>query len=367
MRNELGINQNIEPMVMTLSENNKLSDEDIKKVYNGLNGNSEIDKIKSAEEITDSEDNMAELTEMESVPVLNGIPEDGNDIQESEKNLDDVLSNYATSPEDIATLHEIIIKYKDGEYENKNLYNDLPESMQNIINSVTMNETPTHLSKSAYNQLKAARNYAAKLLMDDIISDAKMNAIFDEYENGKREIMEYVQQSSQGLIKEATDDVIARIDQLKELHPDKAEVFEKMKSAFVGEVDFSRQIEILNKTSNKKLNKMADRLRDEMLYFNTKVNSNIANVKVPDILEILQLLELALPQYDEDTIKKFVLLICRTIYGINVAESFDDFIYIYRLVNSLYRYKFVNIEGEDQEKEELFDKVSEVMDKIKSH
>jgi hypothetical protein len=240
--------------------------------------------------------------------------------------------------------------------------------MQNIINSVTMNETSyAHLSKSAYNQLKTARNSAAKLLMDDIISDAKMNAIFDEYENGKREIMEYVQQSSQGLIKEATDDVIARIDQLKELHPDKAEIFEKMKSAFVGEVDFSRQIEILNKTSNKKLNKMADRLRDEMLYFNTKVNSNIANVKVPDILEILQLLELALPQYDEDTIKKFVLLICRTIYGINVAESFDDFIYIYRLVNSLYRYKFVNIEGEDQEKEELFDKVSEVMDKIKSH
>ena len=362
MRNELELNQDIEPITdKPLEEGNQLSPEEVKKVYQSFNESNEAETIKAAEEATDAMEDEASLEEVN--------PEDVPEVNETEDDVKTALSAYVSSDEDIALLMDVINRYKAGEYEHKNLYNDLPAQMQDTIKAITISQMPmpTNMNKSYYNQIKSALNGAAKIMLDDIVSDAKLNAIMNEFEQGKQEIMNYVAESSKGIIQEATDDIISRIDQLKEMHPEKAEFFEKMKHAFIGEVDFSKQIEILEHTSPNKLNKLAGRLNSEMQYFNTKVNNNTANVKVPDILEILQLLELAMPQYDEDTIKKFVLLICRTIYSLNVSESFDDFIYIYRLVNSLYRCKFTPVEGDDDTKNELFDKVSEVMDRIKTH
>lgn len=357
MRSELELNKDIEPYSKNINEDNKLTDEQISEVYKSLNSDNVREDIESAEAITDSE--LDEDVSLEEMPDV--------EINETEDDVQAALSSYVTSDEDVAKLLDIVNKYKAGEYEKKNLYNDLPDNLKQMIDNAAIGSISGPMSTSQYNQIKAARKSAAKLLVEDIINDAKMNAVINDFEKGKQEILEYTRQQSQGLITEVTEDILARIDQLKEMYPDRANELETMKSAFVGEVDFGKLLNILNHTSPNKLNKLAGRLNSEMQYFNTKVNNNIANVKVPDILEILKLLELSLPQYDEDIIQKFVLLICRTIYSLDVQNNFDDFIYIYRMMNSLYRYKFTNIEGENVENDELFDKVSEVLDIIKSH
>ena len=102
------------------------------------------------------------------------------------------------------------------------------------------------------------------------------------------------------------------------------------------------------------------RFKDDVYYFNKKVNNNTFGVKVTNIEEIIPIIKVALPQYTEEDIKKFVICICRTIENI---DELAGIAYEYRMVASIYKYKFVPI---DEKGEVIFENISKVIDAILS-
>lgn len=341
----------------------KLTDDQVHHIYNEL---SEIDKtsadnLKAAEEQTESSNYTSEdnnvIEVIEEIPGVNVVPENiSSNIEENENDIKDVLELYDLDDESVIQMLKLIDDYKAGN--TSHLYSKLPEKMQSMVNGVIMTETGG--SPINIKNLTAYRNSTAKMLIDSFISDAKISAAVDDFNKEMSMTMDEMNTEYDKLLNDAIDNVFNKIDEIRSEDPNQAEKIESVKYAFDTATTFEKQLQFAKRTPSNKFNKFITRYKDDVYYFNKRVNSNSIGVKVNDIEEIVPIIKNALPQYTEEDIKKFVICICRTIENI---DELAGIAYEYRMISSIYKYKFVPI---DDKGEIIFENISKVIDVILS-
>ena len=338
-----------------------LTDEQVHHIYNKLSDadKASSDNLAAAKEETEtnnytSEDNTV-IEVSEDIPGVDVVPSSAESVQENENDIKSVLNSYDLDDESIIQIIKVIDEYKAGKQ--TSLYSRLPEKMKRMVNGILMTETGGNIN---YKQLGAARNTIAKMLIDDFINDAKISASVDEFNSEMASAINEMNTEYDSMIGDTIDNVFNKIEEIRLENPDRAEGIEAVKKAFDDASTFEKQLEFAKKTSANKFNKLLTRYDDDVFYFNKTVNSNTVGVKVNDIEEILSIIKMALPQYNEDDIKKFIICICRTIHNI---DDLAGIAYEYRMIASIYKYKFVPI---DEKGEIIFKNISKVIDAILS-
>ena len=344
-------------------EANTITDEQVHHIYDEL---SEVDKtstenLMAAEKETESsnytvEDNNV-IEPMEEIPGVNVTPSNiAESIQESENDLKEALDAYDLDDESTIQMLKIIDEYKAGNTDH--LYSRLPKKLQDMVSGLVLTELGGAMP--GLSQLNGMRNGAAKMLIDSFINDAKISASVDDFNEEMASVINEMNTEYDSMLGDAIDNVFNKIEEIRSENPEQAERIESVKDAFDSATTFENQLEFARHTSPNKFNKFLTRYKDDVYYFNKKVNNNTAGVKVNNIEEIVPIIKAALPQYAEEDIKKFVICICRTIKNV---DELAGIAYEYRMISSIYKYKFVAI---DEKGEVIFENISKVIDAILS-
>lgn len=334
----------------------EMTNEELKKLYDGLFDidKKSVENLKKAEKETEesnytSEDNEEIETDAE-IPGLNDIDE--SSIHETEKDIKDVLSEYDLSDEDAMKTLNIIEEYKAGN--TTGLYFRLPDALKRMVDGIVATEG----AAISFKELNKYRNQAAKMLIDNFIHDAKMQTVVDEFNAEMGETLDNLNAEYDAMMTEAIDSVFDKIDELKVTDPEKAERISKMKKAFEDAETFDRQLEYAKNTTYKKLKKQNDRFKDNAYYFNKRVNNNTAGVKIPEIETLAPIISNQLPDFKPEEVGMFLCCICNTLRD---PDDITEIAYQYRMVSSIYKYRFVEI---DERGKKLFGNISKVIHEI---
>lgn len=341
----------------------KITDEQVHHIYDEL---SEVDKtstdnLAAAEKETESsnyttEDNN-EIKANVEIPGISVTPANiAEAIQEDENDIKGALDAYDLDDESMVQMLKLIEDYKAGNQ--SSLYSKLPKKMQEMVNGILLTET--HGNTLHAREITAIRNGISKMLIDSFINDAKISAAVDDFNTEMASAVDEMNAEYDNMIGDAIDNVFNRIEEIRVENPEQADRIESVKNAFDASTTFEKQLEFAKHTSTNKFNKFLNRYKDDVYYFNKKVNNNTAGVKVTNIEEIIPIIKMALPQYTEEDIKKFVICICRTIGNV---DELAEISYQYRMIASIYKYKFVPI---DCRGEIIFENISKVIDAILS-
>ena len=92
----------------------------------------------------------------------------------------------------------------------------------------------------------------------------------------------------------------------------------------------------------------------------------MTDIKVPDITQLYDIIKLRLPTYSSDDIKAFIVLLARHAMDLDFTEV-KNIAYVYRLVDSIYKYKFITAAYEDEHSKAVMDRVSHIMDEINQY
>lgn len=336
---------------------NSMTDEQVKKVYDTLekeSENSNADKLKDAAAETDNS-NYGKIVEMKNtgLGLDSNITECDEDtfnpdlINETESSYTEIFQSYDISDEDGAKLFEIIRRYKAGE--EFDLYNEMPDRIKPTIDSMRFTS-----------EGKVSKNSAAKFLLDSFINDAKFNAAVEEYNTEINNLMIDSNREFQYLAQDTINEMLSRIDDIRKENPEKADQIEAIKKAFDDSKSFNRQLDYLDHISAKKLNKLLDRYDNECFYFNKKVNKT--DVKIPDIKKIAPIIKKALPGFTEKQTKLFSIVLMKSVENMD-TENIVDLAYIYRLVSNIATFEF-NTDFKSEYAKELFGNIAPVIQKI---
>lgn len=331
-------------------ENNNLTDSKVHDIYNTLAplDADSTNKLNDAHNETLNMDDASteEMKVDDAIPGVDAIPDNMSSKSISDDNIKDTLSNYDLSDEDTLTMVNIINDYMDGNTEN--LYEKLPKDFKYSIDNIVANFS--NISKEK----------ATKFVLDELIHDSSLSEVFDEYNYSIQETLNNMNKEYASIMNEAFNETFNKIEELEVSDPEKAEKIKSIKIAFEESTTFNKQLEFLNNVSKNKLNKWYKRYEYEVEYFNTRVKNNIAKIKLPNVSLLSDIISSALPQYKKDEINKFILIICKSSYKLDM-NNIIDISYLYKMICSIYNYRYTLI---DEKGEVIFSNISKVIEKI---
>jgi hypothetical protein len=337
---------------------NRLTDDQVHTIYDSL---SDIDKkstddLNAAEKETDeanyTSDDNAKIDDSNIIPGIKDVDLSITDsIEESQENIKDALNPYTLDEKATVQMLNLIEEYKKGN--KNNLYSKLPSTFKKTVDMLAEQE----LKNFTGNPLQI-KNAVAALIIESFINDAKMSASVEEFSSEMNKTVAEMHTEYDIMINKAIDDTFSKIDEIRTTNPEQAERLESIKNAFDNALTFEEQLNYVKNTPSFVLRKDLNDYIGILTRFNTKVNNNTFGVKVPKIEEIVPIINNALPKYKMNDIKKFMIAICKTSKD---PKDLAGTAYNYRLISSIYRYKFTAI---DEKGKAIFENISKVIDEI---
>lgn len=230
--------------------------------------------------------------------------------------------------------------------EKYNVYKELPNSMQVMIKSSTLD--------------KVGRNMMARELIEEVIScacvDTEFNKVKDlmgsiakdmDIKNTTKMYTEY----QKGLFE---DNLIAHRDKIKDTDPNKAELIDKIVTSFRNAYTFDNLIEAYKnnggayKAKPIELEKFQTRILNN---FNSKyINSTY---DIPNINQAYHILDKKLPSdIDINDIKRFFILFCK--YTNNYSPSvIEEHTFMYYTIMNIITLNFIDLYEENDENDFL--------------
>lgn len=329
---------------------NILTDEQIGEVYNALKSEDEksIKALKAAQEMTNN-------TKYDSIEEI--VP---NSVEPSQQDYKNVFKEYDITPEEAEKLTKLIVDYRKDK--SIKVYDRLPKFMQKLTSAIRMNFNAEEAKSGRKNRVSAES--ASKLLLDSFISDAEVEAAINQYNEEINKAISDTDKAIDAVFSDAYNEVFSRIDEIRAEDEEIADKLQAIKNAFEDALTFERQLEYVDKVSPNKLKKTAlRRFESEAYYFNKKVN--VTDVKIPDITELIDIIKLHCPQFDELDIRQFLVLLSKSIYDLDMSKI-NNVAYVYRMIDSVYKYKFISAALEDENSKALFGNIAKVINKIVS-
>lgn len=354
------MNEEIKNIENTDSENTVLTDDQVHRIYTVLSDvdKTSVDNLSNAEKETEesnytSDDNNV-IKADDIIPGVDAIPSNiADDINETEEDIKNSLSEYGLDDNGMVQMLKIIEEYKQGK--TTNLYSKLPEMFKNIIDGLIASDAKNASQK----QILSLRNAASKMLIDSFINDAKISASVDEFSNEMKSTINQMNSEYDNMLVDAIDETFSKIEEIRAEDPEKAKRIESVKIAFENALTFDKQLQYAKNTPSYVFKKNLEEYKEYVRTFNKKVNNNTFGVKVPNIEEIIPIIKAAIPnKYTGNAIKKFIICICKTAED---SKELSGIAYNYRMISSIYRYKFTEI---DEKGEIIFENISKVIDEI---
>lgn len=366
-------------------KNNVISDEQVKKISDHLekfNSDKEIYKEIEENENTESElevlegsENLgldsainSEFTEedmrnlgldeetIESLKDVDVCPEDLAKTEIKDNDYLDAFKEYDIPDNEAMVLLELIQKFRMNDTTIK-YYDELPPSVKRMADATRMS-CPYKMSKES----------SATFLIKNFINDAAFARVVDDYTNDMATLMNEMHLDFQNIIHESLDDMMKNIDKIKESNPEQAEKLEKLQNTYKDAISFNKQLEYLDGgISLKKLNKWANRFRDECFYFNKKVSSDAnkaSGIKFVDIGTLVPTIKNALNGFTELEIQRFIIVFIRSTINMDMNDINNTY-YVYSAISSIDSFRF-NSTFDTELGKELFENIAKVIRKINS-
>ena len=344
----------------------QLTENEVKKVYDTLekaNENNDREKLAKASEETNSTE-YSNIEELETTKIIGvdfasennkNVSVEGiinaSEITE-ERSKENMFEEYGLSTEEANEVLKLISEYNTTNVNVTGLYDKLPEKLKEITNGI--------VTESKLSGQRISKDNAAKFIIDSFINDIDFDNILDEYNREMNQIIAESNKEFQYIMKDSFDEIFERIDEIEAEDPEKAKTVRAIKSAFNDACNYSRLLDYLDHISAKKLNKFLNRYDEECIYFNKKVNTT--DIKVPNITLLYPIIKQVLSGFTESQIKKFIIVICKSSYNLNM-DNIVDVSYIYRLINNIVSFKYTN-DFESDFGKEIFGNITVVIQKI---
>lgn len=348
-------------------EDKTITDDQVKLIYNKLDSvdsNSKNNKLEEAKKETETI-NYNSINTIDSNNL--GVPQNDsvnisaedaekiiNAVHETDADYKSVLNQYDIPDNEAEEFFTLLSKYRNKKYiETKGLFNDLPNSLKTLANNM--------YKMANVEGVKISKDNIAKNLIESIINDAKLNKALDEFNEELNQVNIDTSKEYKMLMNEYIENMYKDIDKIEAEDPDKAEILKKIKKAFEDASNFTKELEYLDHTTNKKLEKALNRYKNECFYFNRKINST--DISLPDIDTLYPIIKRALPGYTEKQIKKFIITICKASATYNY-DNIDELAYSYRSIENILAFRMSTADFTSDYAKEIFGKVSVVINKI---
>ena len=270
-----------------------------------------------------------------------------DEIVLSDDDIKETLSIYGVSDEDMGEMIFIINKYRNDK--SYNAYNDLPDSVKKYVIGLVI---PGAVNKDG----------ATRILLDSFVNDTAFGKFMDEYQTELNNVVADSNNKFQALIKDSIDELYSKIDEIRKTNPEQADKIDSIRKALEESKTYKKQLDYVSKLSAKKLNKFYNRYENECAYFNKRINSNTFDIKVPDIRRVYDIIKRRFNGFTESQIKKFIIVISKSVYGIDVT-NIADVSYTYKLVANILDFEY-DAEFKSDSAEEIFNNIKKVIQKI---
>lgn len=259
------------------------------------------------------------------------------------------------SDQELELVLDLILEYR----QNKaiDIYSKLPYGMKLTIDALWKS-----FPKSK--QVSTTKNTLARNLFDNIIFQLKGNIEFDILDKDMTGMHDKIESEIGSIIDDAYQDLFSKIDELKEVDPDKAAEFQKVKDAYYEAMNFDRLKEYVNHCKPREVRKFANRYTNACHRFNKLVNSNPFSVTIPRLEDIYELLKVWVP-VDKDYIKEFCVLLSEMITIELDFTDIGDVTYTHRFINRIYSFRFKTMLDKDiDEANEVFGEVRNIIEML---
>ena len=259
------------------------------------------------------------------------------------------------SDQELELVLDLILEYR----QNKaiDIYSKLPYGMKLTIDALWKS-----FPKSK--QVSTTKNTLARNLFDNIIFQLKGNIEFDILDKDMTGMHDKIESEIGSIIDDAYQDLFSKIDELKEVDPDKAAEFQKVKDAYYEAMNFDRLKEYVNHCKPREVRKFANRYTNACHRFNKLVNSNPFSVTIPRLEDIYELLKVWVP-VDKDYIKEFCVLLSEMITTELDFTDIGDVTYTHRFINRIYSFRFKTMLNKDiNEANEVFGEIRNIIEML---
>ena len=259
------------------------------------------------------------------------------------------------SDQELELVLDLILEYR----QNKaiDIYSKLPYGMKLTIDALWKS-----FPKSK--QVSTTKNSLARNLFDNIIFQLKGNIEFDILDKDMTGMHDKIESEISSIIDDAYQDLFSKIDELKEVDPDKAVEFQKVKDAYYEAMNFDRLKEYVNHCKPREVRKFANRYTNACHRFNKLVNSNPFSVTIPRLEDIYELLKVWVP-VDKDYIKEFCVLLSEMITTELDFTDIGDVTYTHRFINRIYSFRFKTMLDKDiDEANEVFGEIRNIIEML---
>ena len=259
------------------------------------------------------------------------------------------------SDQELELVLDLILEYRQNK--SIDIYSKLPYGMKLTIDALWKS-----FPKSK--QVSTTKNTLARNLFDNIIFQLKGNIEFDILDKDMTGMHDKIESEIGSIIDDAYQDLFSKIDELKEVDPDKAAEFQKVKDAYYEAMNFDRLKEYVNHCKPREVRKFANRYTNACHRFNKLVNSNPFSVTIPRLEDIYELLKVWVP-VDKDYIKEFCVLLSEMITTELDFTDIGDVTYIHRFINRIYSFRFKTMLDKDiDEANEVFGEVRNIIEML---
>lgn len=311
-------------------ENEKLKR--IRELLNSTNTVEQFDPDDSSINTANAADFDLLEKEAEELPTVNLIDIAIDGIKSGDINVDQISDNCkdifpGCSKDDIIQVINIAKRYKDGE--DFSIFGAMPDNLKKII----------RLQAGTLN--KSDINLCAKMLIEEFCTEVfsvtmeKECIDFNAAIKEALSIPDITTLYTEHIKEKMEVDLINKADALQEEFPNAAKVLRDCSAAFTDSHTFSKMREAIKGKVKRKLYKDNDFYNRYCNEFNTK--NEKSKFKINDIFEVGRVLSLLSPVIgiDDEDIKMFVILLCKTCSNMDSNNTADGIFMYYSIRNIL--------------------------------
>lgn len=346
------------------NENVTMTDDQVKQVWTTLSAEDadSTNKLENAEieTIKHPYDGIDEMVTGQLSSFVPGVTEEtaGDPTPIDDSQLKEVMDEYNLTTEEVTKMIDLVDRYRKSLHDVKMqfFYDELPKPFKDIADGI--------VRAGKMQGMRISKNGAAYEVLNQVLHDAQFVAVMDQFKSEVNDAAIQINKEYNKMFADAFEDIFTNIDKIAEENPDKAKQLMEIKKAFEDSLSYDKLKETADKFTANKLNKIATRRFDnEAIYFNNKIN--VTDVKVPDVRELLPIISNNLPQYSIDDIKKFIIVLCKSVIDIDFKNDIAGLAYAYKLIHNIFIFKYLEKDSYE-EAATLFGKIAEVIDYISS-
>lgn len=259
------------------------------------------------------------------------------DIALSDEKIREVASEqFNLSIVEMDGFIKLIREYKDGNA--SNLYNRMPKPIQQIIDKNAVDICSD--SNLNLKQLKAAKNFVAKEIMEQFISDASMQQAVVDFNTEMNKIFSSMDVEIKEMYSESVKEKIDQCDKIYETMINSEDESVRDRANQILEVKASmieaRDLTNFKKRFLKNKIKKYDMERPDKIYgaFDHKYTSSVYKSRSVSLLP--PIMKRVFNEYDPSIIDRFVILFCKYCMNYNPSNMKDHTFMYYFISNIIY-------------------------------